>query len=54
MVQIQSSWFPIFDRNPQQFMDIYTCTDKDFVPCDIQIFHQANAASTLILPILKN
>lgn len=54
MIQIQSSWFPIFDRNPQQFIDIYTCNDKDFVPCDIQVFQQADAASSIILPILKN
>jgi uncharacterized protein len=54
MIQIQSSWFPIFDRNPQQFMDIYTCADKDFIRSDIHIFHQADAASTITLPILKN
>jgi hypothetical protein len=54
MIQIQSSWFPIFDRNPQQFMDIYNCEDKDFVPCDIKVFQSAEAASSIILPILKN
>ncbi len=30
MVQIQSSWFPMFDRNPQKFVDIYTATKSDF------------------------
>jgi len=53
MIQIQSSWFPIFDRNPQQFTDIYKCSDKDFIKSEIKIFHQANAASSIILPILK-
>lgn len=53
MIQIQSTWFPLFDRNPQQFMNIYTCTDNDFVPCTINILHQANAASSISLPILK-
>jgi uncharacterized protein len=54
MIQVQSSWFPLFDRNPQQFLNIYTCDDKDFVPCDIKLFHQADAASSIILPILQN
>jgi hypothetical protein len=54
MIQIQSSWFPLFDRNPQQFVNIYTCTDNDFVPCTINILHQQNAASSISLPILKN
>lgn len=54
MIQIQSSWFPIFDRNPQQFLDIYKCDDKDFILSDIKVFHQSEAASAIVLPILKN
>jgi len=54
MIQIQSSWFPIFDRNPQQFLDIYHCDDKDFISCDIKVMHQADAASHIILPVMKN
>ena len=53
MIQIQSSWFPLFDRNPQQFLDIYTCEDKDFVPCDIKV-HIGSELSKLVLPILSN
>ncbi len=53
MVQIQSSWFPLVDRNPQQFVDIYHCADKDFIPSNIKIFHQKDKPSRLILPILK-
>ena len=30
MVQIQSSWFPLVDRNPQKFVNIYNATDTDF------------------------
>lgn len=37
MVQVQSSWFPLVDRNPQQFIDIYHCEDSDFVPTKISI-----------------
>ncbi|HYK45620.1 MAG TPA: CocE/NonD family hydrolase, partial [Parafilimonas sp.] len=36
MVQIQSSWFPLADRNPQQFIDIYHCDEKDFIKSDIR------------------
>jgi len=54
MIQVQSSWFPVFDRNPQQFVDIYKCDDKDFISSDIKVFHQADAASTIRLPVLKN
>ena len=53
MLQIQSSWFPLFDRNPQQFVNIYTCEDKDFVPCNIKVFHQQDQASFIQLPVLK-
>ncbi len=54
MIQIQSSWFPVFDRNPQQFVDIYKCEDKDFVPSDIKVFHQSDAASSISLPVLRD
>lgn len=54
MVQIQSSWFPLFDRNPQVFTNIYTCNDADFVPCAIQVFRQADAASAIVLPVLED
>ena len=50
MVQVQSSWFPLADRNPQQFVDIYHAKDSDFVKETINIFHDQ---SKLILPVLK-
>jgi uncharacterized protein len=53
MVQVQSSWFPLVDRNPQQFVDIYHCSDADFVPSNISIYHDARNQSKIILPILK-
>ena len=34
MVQVQSTWFPLVDRNPQTFCDIYKCDEKDFVKAD--------------------
>ena len=53
MVQIQSSWFPLVDRNPQQFIDIYKAANIDFKKADIRIYHDAANASKLILPIIK-
>jgi putative CocE/NonD family hydrolase len=53
MVQIQSSWFPLADRNPQQFIDIYHCDDKDFIKSDIKIWHNAEHESKIILPVLN-
>ena len=50
MVQVQSSWFPLVDRNPQQFIDIYHAKDDDFLKETIQIFHNQ---SKLILPVVK-
>jgi len=32
MVQVQSSWFPLVDRNPQTFVDIYQATERDYRP----------------------
>jgi putative CocE/NonD family hydrolase len=50
MIQIQSSWFPLVDRNPQKFIDIYHATPSDFQKESIKIF---NNQSKIILPILK-
>lgn len=53
MVQIQSSWFPLADRNPQQFIDIYHCSDDDFIKSTIRIFHDQGSATKILLPVLK-
>jgi len=52
MLQIQSSWFPLVDRNPQQFVDIYHCDDADFVKSQIRIHHDALNSSKIVLPVL--
>ena len=54
MIQIQSSWFPLADRNPQQFLNIYTANDSDFQKATIRIYHDAYNQSKIILPVLKN
>ena len=50
MIQVQSSWFPLVDRNPQQFMDIYHAKDSDFLKETINVYHDQ---SKIILPVLK-
>jgi uncharacterized protein len=50
MIQIQSTWFPLVDRNPQQFLDIYKANDKDFKKATIKIYHNQ---SSIILPVMK-
>ena len=45
IVQIQSSWFPILDRNPQTFTDIPTAKPKDFVKAMQRIYRSSSAAS---------
>ena len=49
MIQIQSSWFPLTDRNPQKFVDIYKADDSDFQKATIKIYHDTK----IILPVLK-
>jgi len=53
MVQVQSSWFPLADRNPQQFMNIYEANESDFKKATINLLHEAKNASAIILPVLK-
>ena len=54
MIQIQSSWFPLADRNPQQFMNIYEAVESDFKKATIKIYHDGTNTSKIFLPILRN
>lgn len=53
MIQVQNSWFPLADRNPQKFMDIYTADDQDFQKATHRIYHDASHATGLTVTILK-
>jgi len=50
MVQVQSSWFPLTDRNPQQFLDINHAKDADFVKETIKVYHNS---SKIVLPVIQ-
>jgi putative CocE/NonD family hydrolase len=52
MVQVQSSWFPLVDRNPQQYVDIYHAKPSDFQPATIRIYHDAAHPSQLRVGLL--
>lgn len=52
MIQVQNSWFPLVDRNPQQFLDIYHATDDDFIKAVHRIYHGGNHASHLSVEVL--
>ena len=49
MIQIQSSWFPLVDRNPQKFMRIPDANETDFQKATIRIYH----GSKIVLPVLS-
>ncbi len=53
MIQVQSSWFPLADRNPQTFVNIYEANESDFKKAQIRIYHDSTNASNIMLPILK-
>jgi uncharacterized protein len=52
MVQIQSSWFPMFDRNPQTFVDIYHAKPADYQTATHRVFRSVAAPSFVTLPVL--
>ena len=52
MVQVQSSWFPLVDRNPQVFEDIAKAKPEDFVKATETVYHQADAASGVELMVI--
>jgi putative CocE/NonD family hydrolase len=54
MVQVQSSWFPLIDKNPQKFMRIPEANESDFQKATIKIYHDTVNASKIVLPVLKN
>ncbi len=52
MLQVQSTWFPMVDRNPGTFMNIYLARDADFRPTTQRVFHSAGRASRVELPVM--
>jgi putative CocE/NonD family hydrolase len=54
MVQVQSSWFPLYDRNPQTYVDnIFFAKPGDYRAAEIHVFDAGAEASYLELPVVK-
>jgi putative CocE/NonD family hydrolase len=53
MVQVQSSWFPLVDRNPQKFVDIYGAAAADFQKATERVYHSRDAASALAFATIE-
>jgi putative CocE/NonD family hydrolase len=52
MVQVQSTWFPVYDRNPQAFVsNIYEAHALDYVKATQRVYHSPDAPSSILLPV---
>ena len=54
MIQIQSSWFPLVDRNPQQFVDIYKAKRSDFIKATERVYFGPSQESRLDILVLPS
>lgn len=58
MVHVQSSWFPLVDRNPQSFVDIYSAKNSDFRKATQRIYRSQELPSRIVLnrldPVERN
>jgi uncharacterized protein len=54
MVQVQSTWFPMFDRNPQTFVDVYHAQPADYRAATQRLYRTGADASRLLLPVLAS
>ncbi|MHB8526852.1 MAG: CocE/NonD family hydrolase [Candidatus Acidiferrales bacterium] len=55
MVQVQSTWFPVIDRNPQKFVpNIFAAKDADYQKATQRIFRTPSAPSHIELPIVRS
>ena len=53
MVQVQSSWFPLTDRNPQTFVNIPDAKPSDFVKASERVYHTRGQASGIVVGVLQ-
>ncbi len=52
MVQVQSSWFPLADRNPQTFVDIWRAKPEDFRKATMRVYHSASRPSCVRIGVI--
>jgi hypothetical protein len=54
MVQVQSSWFPLTDRNPQSFLNIPDAKASDFVKATERVYRSKAEASGIVVGVLAS
>jgi predicted acyl esterase len=55
MVQVQSTWFPVIDRNPQRFVpNIFLAKESDFQPATQRVFRTGQQASHIAVPVVQS
>jgi putative CocE/NonD family hydrolase len=55
MVQVQSTWFPVIDRNPQRFVpNIFFAKESDFQPATQRVYRSGQHASHIALPVVES
>jgi uncharacterized protein len=55
MVQVQSSWFPLYDRNPQNFVsNILLAKPSDYRKATQRVYHSSAEATYIALPVVEN
>jgi uncharacterized protein len=53
MVQIQSTWFPLTDRNPQKFLNIQDAKPEDFQKATERVYRGGAQGSSIVLPVIN-
>ncbi len=54
MIQVQNSWFPLIDVNPQTFVNIYEANEDDFIKATHRIYHDDQRPSKVSFRVLEN
>jgi predicted acyl esterase len=55
MVQVQSTWFPLYDRNPQKFVpNIFAAKESDFQKATQRVYRSKRFASSVEIAVLPN
>lgn len=55
MIQVQSTWFPVIDRNPQRYVaNIFEAKESDFIKAEHRVYFSAQYPTYVELPVIKN
>ena len=53
MVQVQSSWFPLVDRNPQKYVNIYQASESDFQKATHKVYTSGEVPSSVVVRVVE-